>query len=41
MKMKDVDEKPDSWWRKIYILVVLFTAIVIVSLGLFSLYFSP
>jgi len=31
---------PDSNWRWVYVLVVLFTVALIIALGLFSYYFS-
>lgn len=34
------DEKPDKFWNKIYIAVVITTVIVITSMWVFSRYFS-
>lgn len=34
------DEKPNSWWYRIYLLVVIVTAVVIALLGTFTWYFS-
>lgn len=39
--MNEIEEKPNSWWRRVYIAVVLFTILVIASLAFFSGYFSP
>jgi hypothetical protein len=35
-----VEELPDSWWYRVYLGVIITTIVVIVSLGLFSKYFS-
>lgn len=34
------NEKPSSWWRLIYFLVLLFAVIVILALAGFSWFFS-
>lgn len=33
-------EKPSSWWRVVYILVLILTVLVILGLAGFSSYFS-
>jgi len=38
--MSEIEEKPGAWWRKIYVIVVLFTVFVISMLGVFTWYFS-
>jgi uncharacterized membrane protein YdbT with pleckstrin-like domain len=35
-----VEELPDSWWHRIYLAVVVVTAVVITTLWVFSRYFS-
>jgi hypothetical protein len=34
------DELPDSWWYKVYLAVIINTAVVIAALWAFSEYFS-
>lgn len=43
MRDKDVipEEKPASFWRRVYIAVVITTFVVITLLWAFSRYFSP
>jgi hypothetical protein len=36
----NTEELPDSWWYRVYLGVIITTIVVIVSLGLFSWYFS-
>jgi hypothetical protein len=35
-----VQEKPDSFWRKVYLAVVIMTVVVVTLLWAFSRYFS-
>jgi hypothetical protein len=35
-----LEEKPNAWWNRIYLAVVITTVLVIAALGLFSFYFS-
>ncbi len=35
-----IEEKPNSFWRRVYFAVIVFTFIVITALWAFSRYFS-
>lgn len=39
-ELESVEEKPDSFWRKVYFAVVVTTIFVIAALWAFSRYFS-
>ncbi|HTK37892.1 MAG TPA: hypothetical protein VL325_05320 [Pyrinomonadaceae bacterium] len=38
--IEPVEELPDSWWYRVYLAVVVVTAVVITTLWAFSRYFS-
>jgi len=35
-----LEEKPNAWWNRVYLAVVITTVLVITALWLFSRYFS-
>ena len=39
-KIEIIEEKPDSFWRKVYFAVIVTTVFVITALWAFSRYFS-
>jgi len=39
-ELKIIEEKPDSFWNRVYLAVVVTTIIVIAALWAFSRYFS-
>lgn len=43
MKEKQINENeelPDSWWYRVYLVVIITTVLVILALWVFSYYFS-